>query len=137
MTKGTLEPHICSKRVFSGERWDMGGHPCSRKATVERDGKWWCTQHDPAREEARKQAALTARQEADRRERERQHRALELAAQLGVGHPYFDPHRLGYTGGVVLTEAEAKRLVAQLETLRREKASAIQSLVRLSEAEGE
>lgn len=41
----------CSKKVHSPGSW--GGYPCARKATIERDGKWWCWQHDPEAVEAR------------------------------------------------------------------------------------
>jgi predicted NBD/HSP70 family sugar kinase len=34
----------CSKRVWSGS-WDK--LPCSRRGVIERDGKWYCKQHDP------------------------------------------------------------------------------------------
>lgn len=61
----------CSKRVFSGQRWDFGGHPCQRKAIVERDGKWWCRMHDPLevkrRDEARQAARAAEWAEKDRR----------------------------------------------------------------------
>ena len=45
----------CSKSVYSDR---IGGRPCGRRATVERDGKPYCAQHDPVavkrrREEAR------------------------------------------------------------------------------------
>ena len=38
--------HDCSKKWV----WAVtGSHRCFRNATVERDGKWWCWQHDPER----------------------------------------------------------------------------------------
>ena len=44
----------CSEKAYhhlgNWGQWD----PCSRKATVERDGKWYCWQHDPERVEADK-----------------------------------------------------------------------------------
>lgn len=47
------EQHRCSETVFSGERWDFGGHPCSIKASVLEDGRWWCKRHSPAAKAAR------------------------------------------------------------------------------------
>ncbi len=34
----------CSKRVFGDRGFDYG---CTKPATVERDGKWYCKIHDP------------------------------------------------------------------------------------------
>lgn len=34
---------MCCARVFGDYRL----YPCSRKGSVERDGKWYCKQHDP------------------------------------------------------------------------------------------
>ena len=42
-------------------------HPCMRSATVERDGKWFCWQHDPERVKAEAIKRMTAWQaEQDR-----------------------------------------------------------------------
>ena len=35
----------CSKNVYSSH--SFRSYPCSWRATVEHDGKWWCWQHDP------------------------------------------------------------------------------------------
>ena len=43
----------CSERVPEGGR-SISFYPCQRPATVERDCKWWCWQHDPERIEADK-----------------------------------------------------------------------------------
>ena len=37
----------CSYRVFSGERGDIGGHPCMKPFKVTRNGKDFCAFHDP------------------------------------------------------------------------------------------
>ena len=71
------ERHWCPKTVGDST---MRGHPCGRPASVERAGKWWCTQHDPEAVKARREARDRARDEqwaAERAERERQaaHRA--------------------------------------------------------------
>ncbi len=35
----------CSEKVH--DAFGVGFHPCSRVGRVERDGKWYCSQHDP------------------------------------------------------------------------------------------
>ena len=35
----------CSEKVH--DDFGVGFHPCSRVGRVERDGKWYCSQHDP------------------------------------------------------------------------------------------
>lgn len=32
--------HTCFTRVFTGARWDAGGHPCSKPGTLEYGGKY-------------------------------------------------------------------------------------------------
>lgn len=46
----------CSKNIFSGARWDFGGHQCPNKAVIESDGKPYCKIHDPEYEKAKKKA---------------------------------------------------------------------------------
>lgn len=49
----------CAKRVYSGARWDFGGHPCGTPATLQTpDGKWWCKRHHPDHVAAKERAAL-------------------------------------------------------------------------------
>lgn len=43
----------CCENVFDG--WHH--HPCSRKGVIERDGKWYCKQHDPEAVKARRAAS--------------------------------------------------------------------------------
>ena len=43
--------HDCSGRVSDRELRGMI-YSCQRPATVQRDGKWWCWQHDPERVKA-------------------------------------------------------------------------------------
>jgi hypothetical protein len=58
--------HVCSAKVMRQLSWHQS--PCSRPAAVERDGVWWCKQHDPEakkrRDEAR-QARYDAQWNAD------------------------------------------------------------------------
>lgn len=46
----------CCKRIF-GKYSPFHGSPCSRKGVVERDGKWYCRQHDPEAVKARRLAS--------------------------------------------------------------------------------
>ena len=64
----------CSVRVW--KRW--GNHGCYKKPKVFRNGKWYCTIHDPARV-AKKKAAKDAQWEREWAESEKQYR-LEAAA---------------------------------------------------------
>lgn len=58
----------CSKRgVVKDGRYESTSC-CSRSAAVERDGQWWCSQHDPGAVAARR-AERDARWAAEARER--------------------------------------------------------------------
>lgn len=59
----------CSTRVF-GPR--VLSWQCNRKGTVERDGKWYCWQHDPVR--------LKEKAEADEKQ---YRRSLQLQREAG------------------------------------------------------
>lgn len=50
-----MSEQMCQKQVREPSRW-INFYQCSRKATVSRDGKHYCRQHDPERvaEEERK-----------------------------------------------------------------------------------
>lgn len=61
----------CSERIFRGVGWGMRN--CSRPPTVIRDGKPYCTQHDPERV-----ARLRAKQAEEWARKHRQEVALRL-----------------------------------------------------------
>lgn len=64
--------HMCSARIY-GTGKTFRGSPCSKPAKVERDGKHYCTFHDPERVNARraaKRAAMQARATARLAERD-------------------------------------------------------------------
>lgn len=114
MGNDSKEKHDCAKRVYSGARHDFSGHMCTRKATVERNGKWWCKQHDPEAESAR-MAAREAKWKAEDEAKEAVHgAALALAERLGAGKPDYSWTAGTYTGGVTLTAEEAEALARQL-----------------------
>lgn len=51
-----MAEHKCAGKKYGAYR-DVAGraYPCSRQGTVERDGKWYCWQHDPERMKADKE----------------------------------------------------------------------------------
>ena len=117
----TTEKHDCSERIFSGARWDMAGHPCSRKGVVERDGKWWCRQHDPVAKKARDEERRAKNRAAAEWEAGLKQAALEVAARLGAGSPRVNPITFKYDGGITLTLEQARELAARLEAAERER----------------
>lgn len=56
MTTNDHTRHKCSKTIYGGGR-SFHGSPCSKKATVERDGDWWCSVHDPVKVTDRREAS--------------------------------------------------------------------------------
>lgn len=68
----TTRPPCCAKVPRDGG-WRTLYSACKRRATVERDGKWYCRQHDPQAKEARREATR-ARWDAEARERDRGYR---------------------------------------------------------------
>jgi hypothetical protein len=100
----TKEKHNCSVKVYHGRSFIGSG--CSRNATVERDGKWYCTQHDPVRiEEKRKAETAAWLEESQRRDKvvemmKKQIDALAEAAGLEkfeVGLNFRDGRAVGFT----------------------------------------
>lgn len=88
---------LCAKHVFSGSRWDFGGHRCSKKAVVQEDGKGWCKIHAPSYEKAKherqaskwkEEAAAQSQRYRQEREREAHRDACERACL-----PFADPER--------------------------------------------
>lgn len=62
-----MTEHKCVRKVHGAYR-DVSGpiYPCQRPATVLRDGKWYCWQHDPERVEADKKKRQAKREAEDR-----------------------------------------------------------------------
>lgn len=78
---------MTTRHKCAGKTWSDIGHQrvyrCSRNATIERDGKWYCWQHDPIRVEADKQkrrARWDARHDREAAKWERRTRNAKLAA---------------------------------------------------------
>lgn len=84
--------HACSYRVFSGERCDIGGHPCCFHGKVKEEGKWWCSRHVPSVRKAKEKAwrdKLAAKWKADEERWKKQwdretkiKRLIDVAADL-------------------------------------------------------
>ena len=85
----------CCKRVYRDRR----SHPCSRNGYVERDGKWYCKQHDPeavnAKDQARRRKWDWERQLQDRRYE--QGSILRQIADSVIADPDSFPTLQGYT----------------------------------------
>lgn len=76
----------CSARTYDPRLVD--GFQCSRNGKVERDGRWYCAQHDPEAKAAR-QRAIEEQARADRMARQEKVDAADvvcdtLAGLLGV-----------------------------------------------------
>lgn len=70
--------HTCCYKIPRASGWRTVYEPCTRKGKVEREGKWYCGQHDPV---ARKERNDKARAEHDARwEAQRKKWTLEQAA---------------------------------------------------------
>ncbi len=95
----------CAKRVFSGARWDMRGHPCGINASVQEDGQWWCKKHSPT--------AVAAKQDAWEAAYEAKNKASEQARKDAAEH---DRRANEYPR----LEAERAELVAALAKLTSE-----------------
>jgi hypothetical protein len=74
----------CSERVCGSGSWGaFHMHQCSKKATIERNGKKFCTIHDPEREKAiraKKQAEYDAASKARQAEWEWERAAKTLCS---------------------------------------------------------
>lgn len=48
----------CGQVALPGDKWRGRYKPCTHKAKVERDGKWYCGQHDPVAKKEKRDAQL-------------------------------------------------------------------------------
>ena len=101
----------CHKIVY--DRFGWRGHQCARPATVERNGRWWCTSHDPEAV-ATKQQKQREKYDARRQRRDRiVQEAITLCTRLGVqGHVNYDG--VIPTETVVIAFEDAERLAREL-----------------------
>lgn len=82
----------CCATVFSS----MGAFPCSRKGVIEECGNFWCRQHAPSAEEARREKSnIRVRAEIARRDRvwaikKAKTEIVEMAIDLVNSKPIWD-----------------------------------------------
>ena len=69
-----IDKRKCSRWVYSRESFLVPGHQCTRNAKVERDGNWYCKQHDPVEIKRRGQ-------ESSRRARAVFHATMRVTAR--------------------------------------------------------
>lgn len=117
----------CSKRVYSGARWDFGGHLCGTPATLQTpDGKWWCKRHHPdntAAKAAADRAKADAEREAERAVVDRTDTVLDRlrkAVGVSVGYASQSPlalvnRKFGPATGAWFTANELEYLAELLE----------------------
>ena len=81
-----MEERQCCKEVRpAGSHWAWGLSQCTRKGTVEVDGKWYCWQHDPARvERLRKEEEEKFDHKWDAQRKAAQRQRLEAKVCAGV-----------------------------------------------------
>jgi hypothetical protein len=103
--------HSCSATVF-GDRVQMW--TCSRSGVVQRNGKWFCRQHDPE-EQRKRQEARDAKWRAERSADEIVEReAAMLCRRIGCGHRHW--HDGKTQRSIVISFDEARELARRLET---------------------
>lgn len=95
----------CEQQLRGPGRLPASTRHCQRLGTIERDGRWYCGQHDPQAASARLAARRLALREAAK---DRLAAARDRCAALG-GRPAYGRSGAA-TGGIVLSAAEADRL---------------------------
>ena len=101
----------CSGSVYQGR---MGSFGCSKPATKEYQGKWWCFQHDPRETEKKHKAWEEAYNQKQREEKKLQGRADALLKRLGVKGSIEYHWKSGYLSAVVISFDEAEKLLKEL-----------------------
>ena len=104
---------FCSQLVYS-ER--VSSHPCQRRAKVTRDGRPYCTQHDPVRVEA---AAGARRRVWDAEWEAKQARWLKEAALKAAEAAVVEAAMRIDLGASVLTDPSLLTLARAQVTLRK------------------
>lgn len=106
----------CSATVF-GER--VRSWQCNRYGKVRRAGKWYCKQHDPVAEQARRSAADNKYRQLRDEEKAISGEAGRLAHALDVyGYaemrPFRKPSEIAYSRRLVIPFEDAERLITRL-----------------------
>lgn len=109
------DQQYCSATVY-GPRVQSWG--CQRRGVVQRNGKWFCRQHDPEAVKVRLDKRQAAWKSEERKQDVIEAEAESLAKQLGCGcSHWYNAYRgqSGYTRDVLLSFAEVKQLIARLQ----------------------
>jgi hypothetical protein len=83
----------CCEQIWHNEGNWGGYHPCSRNATVERNGKHYCTQHDPEEVATRRKKLNTeyrTKMDAEIKRRQLERAAPDLLAALQAAERLID-----------------------------------------------
>lgn len=107
----------CSETVYGNV---FRGHQCTREGKVERDGRWFCSQHDPERARARGAAKAAERQARQAQDDEVEREAHRLAEALGVYPQVYRvwswPRKETLTvPSIVISFEDVKKLIERLK----------------------
>lgn len=98
--------HQCSAKTYENHSF----YPCSRKGKIERDGKWYCKQHDPVEVERRaKESELRYQKESNALKESWDRQRAALAAVEGVSTEALN-------GGIIRDFIEALELIVNLSS---------------------
>ena len=90
-----MEEHQCCEEIQESGGWYS--HRCTRKGTVEIDGKWYCWQHDPERVKRLRKEEQEKFDRKNQAHKERDHRQrLEQDVCQGVSTEELE--KLGTSG---------------------------------------
>lgn len=112
----------CSATVF-GPR--VHNWSCNRRGVVQREGQWFCKQHDPKAVKARQSTREGQRKDHEREQAEILDECRRAAAELGAGEPYWFTalrggyHASGYRRFLTITLEEARDLAATIRKLQK------------------
>lgn len=105
----------CSAVVF-GPRVHSWG--CTRRGVIERNGKWYCRQHDPDAVKARMTARDAKWKQKYDRDDSIEAEGNQLAKRLGCGTPYWHTRIRGESGmerALIVDFADVRKLLKRLK----------------------
>ena len=91
---------------------------CMRNGTVEREGFFYCNQHDPEKVKKRREAKRKLQEAQDERDRSLIEEAHRLLKRAGVkGNIFYSQIRGVYKDSVVISFDELHKIITRLERL--------------------
>ncbi len=96
---------------------------CNRRGVVKRGEQWFCKQHDPKSEQARRKARNDKHAAHDQEQEAILSECRNAADELGCGQPYWHTalrggfNASGYRRQLVITLAEARDLASMIRKL--------------------